>query len=47
MKVGREDQVQFWKDIWCGEVSLEVVFPSIFQLAGKKDGFVQHHYILE
>lgn len=46
MKVGRGDRVRFWKDIWCGEVSLEAAFPSIFQLAGKKDGSVHKHYIL-
>lgn len=44
LKVGRGDLVYFWKDVWCCEVALETAFPSIYQLAGKKEGLVQQHY---
>lgn len=44
MEVGRGDRVRFWKDVWVGEIPLETAFPSVFQLAGLKEGSVLQHY---
>ena len=33
-------RVSFWKDVWCGEEALCLVFPSIFNLVVHKDAMV-------
>ena len=32
-KVGKGDQVRFWEDSWCSEVTLRDLFPRIYSLA--------------
>ena len=39
-KVGDCRRVRFWKDRWCGEDSLEEVFPSLYSLASSRDAWV-------
>lgn len=46
MLVGRGDRVQFWKDVWVGETPLEAIFPTMYQLAGLKEGTILQHYAL-
>ena len=36
-KVGSGNKVKFWKDRWCGDVSLRDVFPNLFSIASSKD----------
>lgn len=43
-KVGKGDLVLFWKDVWCCECPLEAAFPTIYNLAGKKNGPINHHF---
>ncbi|XP_028067083.1 uncharacterized protein LOC114269911 [Camellia sinensis] len=33
LKVGTGDRVRFWRDRWCGDLSLEFQFPLIFAIA--------------
>ena len=39
-KVGNEEKVWFWHDIWCGDRSLRVVYPGLFSIAGNRDASV-------
>ena len=39
-KVGDGRRVQFWKNRWRGEDSLEEVFPSLYSLVSSKDAWV-------
>ncbi|RVW72345.1 putative mitochondrial protein [Vitis vinifera] len=39
-KVGDGRRVRFWKDRWCGEDSLDVAFPRLYNLAFSKDVWV-------
>nr|CAN69266.1 hypothetical protein VITISV_043642 [Vitis vinifera] len=39
--VGNGKRIKFWKDIWCGDESLCVSFPSLFALAVSKDAWVK------
>uniref|UniRef100_I1Q9W3 Reverse transcriptase zinc-binding domain-containing protein n=1 Tax=Oryza glaberrima TaxID=4538 RepID=I1Q9W3_ORYGL len=32
-KVGKGDRVQFWDDVWCGEVPLSVIFPKLHNIS--------------
>ncbi len=32
-KVGKGDHVQFWDDVWCGEVPLSVIFPKLHNIS--------------
>ena len=36
--IGDGTRVKFWKDLWCGNQSLEYAFPNLFYLAVNKDG---------
>ncbi|KAK1280259.1 hypothetical protein QJS04_geneDACA017687 [Acorus gramineus] len=38
--VGTGDMVRFWQDVWVGDVALLLRFPSIFEIAREKEGFV-------
>ena len=38
--VGDDKRVRFWKDIWCGNMSLCEAFPSLFDLAVSKYAWV-------
>ena len=38
--IGDGTRVKFWKDLWCGNQSLEYAFPNLFNLAVNKDGWV-------
>ncbi|RVX12073.1 Protein detoxification 45, chloroplastic [Vitis vinifera] len=38
--VGNGKRVRFWKDIWCGNISLCEAFPSLYDLAVSKDAWV-------
>ena len=35
--VGNGRGVEFWKDVWCGEMPLCDSFPSLFVIAEPKD----------
>ncbi|KAG2696954.1 hypothetical protein I3760_07G084700 [Carya illinoinensis] len=35
--LGTGSKVKFWSDVWCGDRSLKVLFPLLFQLASAKD----------
>ena len=39
--VGNGKRIKFWIDIWCGDESLCVSFPSLFALAVSKDAWVK------
>lgn len=41
VKVGRGNMIKFWKETWCGNRTFKVAFPSIYRIAGKKEGLVQ------
>ena len=38
--VGDGKRVRFWKDIWCGNISLCEAFPSLYDLVVSKDAWV-------
>ena len=38
--IGDGTKVKFWKDLWCGNQSLEEVFPILFNLSVNKEGWV-------
>ena len=38
--LGDGRRVSFWKDVWCGEEALSLVFPSLFILAAQKGAMV-------
>ena len=38
---GNEQRLLFWKDKWCGDNLLHVLFPSLFALAISKDVWVE------
>ncbi|WKA01914.1 hypothetical protein VitviT2T_020163 [Vitis vinifera] len=39
--IGDGTRVKFWKDLWCGNQSLEEAFPILFNLSVNKEGWVQ------
>ena len=34
-------RVNFWKDLWCGEVALCMVFPTLFSLVVRKEALIR------
>ncbi|RVW22717.1 hypothetical protein CK203_103828 [Vitis vinifera] len=38
--IGDGTRVKFWKDLWCGNQSLEEAFPILFNLSINKEGWV-------
>ena len=38
--LGDGRRISFWKDVWCGEEVLSLVFPSLYNLAVQKDAMV-------
>ena len=38
--VGDGKRIKFWKDRWCGDSSLNIVFPSLFTLASVKEAWM-------
>ncbi|RVX18902.1 putative ribonuclease H protein [Vitis vinifera] len=38
--IGDGTRVKFWKDLWCGNQSLEEAFPILFNLSVNKEGWV-------
>ncbi|KAF5187118.1 hypothetical protein FRX31_023295, partial [Thalictrum thalictroides] len=35
----------FWKDVWCGEVSLATSFPRLYRHTSLKNGLVAEHFV--
>jgi hypothetical protein len=35
--VGDGSKISFWRDRWCGEITLKVAFPVLYGLACEKD----------
>ena len=44
-KVGNGNKVRFWEDIWLGENSLEVLFPSLLRLSISKSQPISKFWI--
>ena len=40
ISLGDGRRLRFWKDIWCSEVALSTVFPTLFNLTTHKDAKV-------
>lgn len=38
--VGDGTKINFWHDLWCGDTTLKVAFPSLFGIAYVKDAAV-------
>ena len=39
--IGDDSKVSFWKDAWCGEVTLCMVYPTLFSLAVRKETLIR------
>lgn len=44
---GGGKRTKFWEDRWYGDMYLDMVFPSLFSLAGAKEGWVGDVWCLE
>ena len=40
LEVGDSRRIQFWNDIWCGDIPLSDVFPKLYARAANKDAGV-------
>jgi len=38
--VGDGSKISFWHDLWCGDTTLKVAFPALFDIARLKDAVV-------
>jgi hypothetical protein len=38
--VGDGSKISFWHDLWCGDTTLKVAFPTLFGIARVKDACV-------
>ena len=45
--VGDGQRIKFWKDRWCGDIPLNVVFPSLFTCACAKEAWVGDAWSVE
>ena len=43
-KVGNGRNTRFWKDMWCGEGTLEATFPRLFALASNRNAFISDYW---
>lgn len=44
-KVGHENKVSFWHDIWCAVVPLSRAFPEIYDMVLLKNGSVEDYIV--
>uniref|UniRef100_A0A2N9G1C3 Reverse transcriptase domain-containing protein n=1 Tax=Fagus sylvatica TaxID=28930 RepID=A0A2N9G1C3_FAGSY len=42
-EVGDGTHIRFWKDLWCGESTLQEVFPDLYRIARDKDALISAH----
>jgi hypothetical protein len=42
-EIGNGSKVQFWHDLWCGEIPLKILFPELFLIARGKDAWVEEN----
>jgi hypothetical protein len=42
-EVGDSPKVNFWHDLWCGDMTLKDAFPYLFGIACTKDASVAAH----
>ena len=42
-EVGDSTHIRFWKDLWCGESTLQEVFPDLYRIARDKDALISAH----
>jgi hypothetical protein len=42
-EVGDSSRVLFWQDVWCGESSLKIRFPALFNIACTKEAWVEEN----
>ena len=38
--VGQVTRVSFWKDKWCGDTSLMILFPTLFTCSSNKEATI-------
>ncbi|GKA58460.1 RNA-directed DNA polymerase, eukaryota, reverse transcriptase zinc-binding domain protein [Tanacetum coccineum] len=43
-KVGNGRNMRFWKEMWCGDGTLEAIFPRLAGLASNRDAFVSDYW---
>ena len=46
-KVGVGDRVKFWTDRWCGDLSLQLAFPVLYNFAANKEASVESSLICQ
>jgi hypothetical protein len=42
-EVGYGSKVLFWRDVWCGELPLKILFLELFTIACGKDAWVKEN----
>jgi hypothetical protein len=43
---GIGSRIQFWDDVWCGEMPRKEVFPVLYDIAPDKDAHVANHLVV-
>lgn len=43
-RVGDGSHLHFWQDVWCGEATLEFLFPEIYSITQDKEALVSDYW---
>ena len=46
-KVGVGDRVKFWTDRWCGDLSLQLAFPVLYNFAANREASIESSLICQ